>query len=97
MAATTHTPGPWEIRPCVETETGIRFLNIEHDGRTVAAVGEWRDRETAEKDAALICASPDLLAVCKRLLIYYEADECRAEAISKLDAARAAIAKTEVA
>jgi hypothetical protein len=86
-----HTPGQW-------TTGKGQFLVREVDNKRfiarTAMPGYYRGRsdEEAEANAKLIAAAPAMLDVLERLVTYYQS-ESRPEAVFKLDAARAAIAK----
>ena len=109
-AKANHTPGPWQIdsEDCqwwiygggdARATTGIAKCDLIVN----AVMGICKQQNVIrqrmpdgerEANARLIAAAPDLLDVCKRIVTYY-AGETRPEAVFKLDAARAAIAKAE--
>lgn len=63
------TPGPWKVggRFSYDTADSSQMYQFNVIGtiggapaRTIAEVGEWRDRPNAEADAHLIAAAPEL-------------------------------------
>ena len=46
----------------------VESIMISANGRTVAEVGCWRDRENPEADARLIASAPDLYEALKALI-----------------------------
>jgi hypothetical protein len=80
--STTHTPGPWAYDQ--EEDNSTDFWVFQENGPARIAV------EVSERDAALIAAAPDMLAVLKQVADYWAGGDVPAE----IDAAmRAAIAK----
>ncbi len=68
---TKHTPGPWIMKPPSPTNSGLDAFDIVTDQRLIASVylqlserGKDLMEETG-KNARLIAAAPELLAVCK--------------------------------
>lgn len=57
----SHTPGPWSV---YHVQHGVQYIG-NAVGTTAAMV---QSSERQEKDAALICASPELLAALDTLL-----------------------------
>jgi hypothetical protein len=94
-----HTPGPWNNNKWNCHEHQISAL-----GGTVALVSHSHSlisEESADANARLIAAAPDLLEACKALIELPEIHEAlksgRARTIEPLHMARAAIAKAEQA
>lgn len=106
-----HTPGPWRhnglerSKPHVHDEQKAVAVWA---GETPVALCKWDvgrygpvDDETADANARLIAAAPDLLVILKRILYAHDTGNCGAsmgEAIlcrSYAEHARAAIAKAE--
>jgi hypothetical protein len=56
-----HTPGPWEIR----SGNGLSFLIWPQGRPTAIAVVPGKAGTSAEANARLLAAAPDLLAACK--------------------------------
>ena len=95
----THTPGPWTLDPI--------SLEVRADSRRIAAVaipGRFGtstlfDVPTADANAALIAAAPDLLAAVRDLLREVEHDASHepgpVHPKSLIGRARAAIARAE--
>lgn len=104
MPDATHTPGPWERCNCFKTGIGIQYAKPGDSPIIVAEVwpvepaeiGKYiGDDATAQKNAALILAAPDLLASLRSLLEcpdlnHDDSDQITLDAIAD---ARAAIAK----
>lgn len=90
-----HTPGPWAATPCLDVGRYGPPWTIRVDKQTVVAslIGAalHRGAETAEANARLIAAAPDLLAALKELLPMWESG-IREPWVER---ARAAIAKAE--
>jgi hypothetical protein len=59
-----HTPAPWKTR----WHHGLRTAVIEAGGERIA-------RDIPNRDADLIAAAPELLAVCQRLLAWQSEDD----------------------
>ena len=106
---TEYTPGPWytervTIFATQREETIVCARNDSHwpsSGRTIAAVGHWRDRIDPEADARLIEAAPDLLAalisaeaVLEEVYLEDSGEESNSpDVVPALKITRAAIAK----
>lgn len=64
-----YTPGPWEINTVEADDDGDLCLMVWGDTQAVCALivddDEGWDRETAEANARLIAAAPELLEACK--------------------------------
>jgi hypothetical protein len=106
-----HTPGQWSAR--FEKEGGYDTLSdawlVESGTEHIAALdlckygATWcrePDAITAEANARLIAAAPDLLAALKALVVETErrdnpGDEGVSSDAEEMDAARSAIAKAE--
>lgn len=97
-----HTKGPWKAR--VNPDGGR--LSVEGADGTAVVAGcgccdsPWTDKAHAEANARLIAAAPDLLAACKALLQFEDAEigESGGELEDSMRAVamiRAAIAKAE--
>lgn len=95
-----HTPGPWKLGGvCDRGEWDSRFIDVPgHDQAIrVSTVGPGvkPDYGCQLADALLICAAPDLLEACKRLLAAHapicEGDDSGEDDDCKF--ARAAISK----
>lgn len=90
---TQHTPGPWKIVPGVR---GYEHSIMGTDGDAACDVPETsHPTTTAEANARLIAASPDLLEVARFAVHYIESNTpgnqtTDLEAVAKI---RAAIAK----
>lgn len=93
-----HTPGPWRVSldhpKCRDTPERIFFIHGGDSmrGLEIASLYEAARQPTAEADAALIAAAPDLLAALRDIAegcSFPETDVQRAIR----DRARAAIAK----
>lgn len=92
----SNTPGPWEADG---TSYDPRIVIYSESGRPVATIVKNCDRAEEEANGRLIAASPDLLKVAKMardmasVMVgdMYEDEEAR----ELLEAANAAIAKTE--
>ena len=68
----THTPGPWTaVRSSHQREWSYWILGS--GPSDVAAVSTQLDDATADANAALIVAAPELLATCERFVF----DECQ--------------------
>ena len=71
-----HTPGPWELGPA-GFEGNPPYVNIYQEGDDddalfIGTVGaEEVDEETAEANARLIAAAPELLQACQTMLKAY--------------------------
>ena len=72
-AETKHTPGPWAVRPHWSDDSKLEVFPTRPDQdctvgawAEIAEVSEGGDGETAEANARLIAAAPDLLEACKR-------------------------------
>jgi len=91
---TTHTPGPW-LRLSggyIATTTGPDWPS--HTVCTVKGnAGTAQERDTADANAALIAAAPDMLAALQRLVSFAQEDDPEVQAA--VDAALAAIARAE--
>ncbi len=80
MERTQHTPGPWIYDAGDKLNDRRAFGIIAHDdaegadGDATQCVAEVCEGDTAEADARLIAASPDLLLVCEMVLAYLEAN-----------------------
>jgi hypothetical protein len=101
-----HTPGPWELGHELGEGFSIVREIAPHSGQLLVVatsgtqkkfMGHQIDRETAQANARLIAAAPELLEACKRLLIAHtaniQAQGYEFDAWSRL--AEAAIAKAE--
>jgi len=77
-----HTAGPWTWMPWGDLWSEHEVLITDEHSEVGAA------------NASLIAAAPDLLAALERIVTYYDRED-RPEAVFKLDAARAAIAKAK--
>ena len=71
-----YTKGEWKVIPMVQKEWDIEIKHYCIVGtingiaeRTVADVGEWKDRPNAEIDAHLISAAPELYEALKEALV----------------------------
>lgn len=89
-----HTPGPWKQHLVDET------LIIANDQTAIASTSIDYDRaETAEANARLIAAAPELLCSCRALVESFDAyvkEQIRIiEQPVEITAARIAIAKAE--
>ena len=85
-----HTPGPW-----LHLGVGniVQQASLTQDDIVdVAAVYGTSDKATAEANAKLVAAAPDLLFCLKVICSHAEGDE-RLDARLHLEEARAAIAK----
>jgi predicted aconitase with swiveling domain len=100
---TAHTPGPWHVgKPDQVSTTGYPVIPIysKTTGQVMSEKGPcvvWATHGTAEADAALIAAAPDMLAALKAIVAcipdhgtWDQLDPFKMAAI-----ARAAIAKAE--
>ena len=85
MTTTTHTPGPWTTQPTTRLGNGTDWLDLlAHDGPFPGRyIGEC-----TKKDAALICAAPELLEALRDMLAIWPYMDC-----NETRAARAAIAR----
>ena len=87
-----HTPGPW-IAHCMDTYGGANWENnggrICPNGNRAGEIAHIYSRPSAEANALLIAAAPDLLAALEGLLDC-DTIETRRDAV---EAARAAILK----
>ena len=66
---TTHTPGPWAVQKSSNPKNGTAWRDI------VSLGGEFSPAyvgEALDKDAALMAAAPDLLAVADWLVQEHE-------------------------
>lgn len=68
---TTHTPGPWMVRPIIDFD-GDWEARITKAGEAIGSLTQAgsRDRREAEANARLIAAAPDLMAVCVAIEAY---------------------------
>jgi len=75
----THTAGPWSIRPLLGTDVIGAYDVIGGDGDTLLETA-WpvRDDATNEANLALIAAAPALLAAASELLLTHAADRSEA-------------------
>jgi hypothetical protein len=93
-----HTPGPWLIE--TDRESG-GFVILGDDYEVAVVTPPDDDSEaigSAEADAVLIAAAPELLDACKRLLTFNEelaVDVGVSTHYPSAELARAAIAKAE--
>ena len=86
-----HTPGPWEVHTAaVNFATTPRESEIRGGNHVVVRLGVMH-HETAQANARLIAAAPDLLAALQLIANFSNED------VSDMvrDIARAAIAKAE--
>ncbi len=77
---TTHTPGPWEIRPTSKKGNGTGWRDI------VSMSGPFTPSyigEALDINANLIAAAPDLLAALEALL-YRTRDDAQTMALNAL-------------
>lgn len=93
----SHTPGPWKIHPYTVDEKFNQVKDIGPTGWAVANVigpfeRKWDD--TAESNASLIAAAPDLLQTLVAILAMCTGTGNEADRIIAA-ACRAAIAKAE--
>jgi hypothetical protein len=86
----SYTPGPWEVGDLVTLEgydntiphhLVVGWIGGE-SGRTIADVGEWKDRPNAREDARLIAAAPDLLDALNDVLAYARSGDPEQRVIS---------------
>ncbi len=95
---TEHTPGPWTTEPTTDHAAAVRVMD-EQEVTVALCYQQPGDTWTAEANAALIAAAPELLAALAALVTYDTADaeppapDTREYEILK--AARLAIAKAE--
>ena len=72
---TKHTPGPWTY----DGENGLFSVmsNNEDEYGDIARINEYHERTnmTAQANAKLIAAAPELLEACVIALIHLETDE----------------------
>lgn len=59
-----HTPGPWAVRRGNDLEITSNAGNVE------AVINSRKGSPTAEANAHLIAAAPDLLSACETALAY---------------------------
>lgn len=101
MTAARHTPGPWTIN-----RTNADFVGIAQEGYMPHATvfprdnGPWED--TAEANARIIAAAPDLLEACRWAMRYCQEakanqydDRAAVPLACAISALHAAIAKAE--
>lgn len=68
-----HTKGPWKVQ---QTNVGLVILNSEDE--SLANVGKFRaTQEEVQANARLMCAAPDLLAICEEFVRRVECGEVR--------------------
>ncbi len=63
-----YTPGPWHVAP--ESKAQSPWIVCDSEGGSIADCeppGPWMSRETADANARLIAAAPDMLAALKNL------------------------------
>lgn len=75
MGTGKHTPGPWEAEPDLLPRSGKRWKVTAATPKpprrytvTVVVNYDKTDETTAEADARLIAAAPELLAACEAML-----------------------------
>jgi hypothetical protein len=88
-----HTPGPWKVK---RTPQGFRIIWMNPAFPSVLAQcfdpSDGRPNVgTAEANAILMAATPDLLAACERLVNAYQKD--RRSQLGAIVQGRAALAK----
>lgn len=92
MTSNTHTPGPWTTQPTTRPGNGSDWLDLlAHDGPFPGRyIGEC-----TKKDAALICAAPELLRALESVVTRYAPTASPAnDAVARMwRSARAAIAR----
>jgi len=106
-----HTPGPWEVRAdpshydsftTVVAGSGEQRKGMLRE--LIVEIGGWAGIETAEANARLIAAAPDMLEALKSLLAFVNSlgmefggvsKEKYLEAYEPLNKAHAAISKAE--
>lgn len=86
---TTHTPGPWRVGP---THKDDSFAIHAQTASVVHCKPFSSSHKSAEANARLIAAAPDLLAA---LISLVRASDGHHGSIRERDIARAAIAKAE--
>lgn len=67
-----HTPGPWRVED--QRKAISRWVIVTGEGGSVAEcapAGPWVSNETADANARLIAAAPDLLEAAKMALEMY--------------------------
>jgi len=91
---TSHTPGPWEIKPRVHAEMFAAIMGA--DGHLVVNLGDGGNGiEQQTANGHLIAAAPDLLAALEVLLGRIETRFLGEVEKREADQARAAIAKAK--
>ena len=60
-----HTPGPWETRSALGDLGTKRVYSTGKGSLLICTPGFLRDAATADANANLIAAAPDLLQACK--------------------------------
>ena len=90
-----HTPGPWEVR---KTASGNPFIYAgQLNVAGVAMVRAGVDSATAEANARLIAAAPELLEALIQAVAWIEGEITAVNALSKAHAAIAKATSTGVA
>lgn len=69
MAATAHTPGPWNAEPMTGRGAWVKGSSGEW-----AALSCGDTDATAEANARLIAAAPDLLAALKKIVFDWDGE-----------------------
>ena len=108
MSDKKHTPGPWEVRAdpshydsftTVVAGSGEQRKGMLRE--LIVEIGGWAGIETAEANARLIAAAPDLLAACQRLVTLIDESDQWSDVVSGtamgeiVNEARTAVAKAE--
>ena len=108
MSDKKHTPGPWEVRAdpshydsftTVVAGSGEQRKGMLRE--MIVEIGGWAGIETAEANARLIAAAPDLLAACQRLVTLIDESDQWSDVVSGtamgeiVNEARTAVAKAE--
>lgn len=86
-----HTPGPWNVEHIPGIDMGATAEitapcedgGTPFDGRSIIVAQVWKtndetrwsDDETAQANARLMAAAPDLLAACNAALAYLDAED----------------------